>query len=93
MFLILSHEKFKNSHGITPQGPLLRKFSPNFHLKVKDCDFAHFWDDGAKGKNYHTRAIITRGLYTFYPLFEVHLRTATFGLISIQERFLIKSGL
>ena len=22
---------------------------------------------------YRTRAIITRGLYTFYPLFEVHL--------------------
>ena len=45
---------------------------------------------------YRTRAIITRGLYTFYPLFEVHLCTVTFGLmygISIQERFLIKSGL
>ena len=23
--------------------------------------------------NYRTRAIITRGSYTFYPLFEVHL--------------------
>ena len=23
---------------------------------------------------YHTRAIITRGLYTFYPLFEVQTR-------------------
>jgi hypothetical protein len=30
-------------------------------------------------KNYRTRAIITRGLYTFYPLFEVHLCTVTFG--------------
>ena len=30
---------------------------------------------------YHTRAIITRGLYTFYPLFEVYLCTVTFGLI------------
>ena len=30
---------------------------------------------------YRTRAIITRGLYTFYPLFEVHLCTVTFGLI------------
>ena len=28
---------------------------------------------------YRTRAIITRGLYTFYPLFEVHLCTVTFG--------------
>ena len=27
------------------------------------------------------RAIITRGLYTFYPLFEVHLCTVTFGLM------------
>ena len=30
---------------------------------------------------YRTRAIITRGLYTFYPLFEVHLFTVTFGLM------------
>ena len=30
---------------------------------------------------YRTRAIITRGLYTFYPLFEVHLCTVTFGLM------------
>ena len=27
------------------------------------------------------RAIIIRGLYTFYPLFEVHLCTVTFGLM------------
>ena len=32
-------------------------------------------------KNYRTRAIITRGLYTFYPPFEVHLCTVTFGLM------------
>ena len=30
---------------------------------------------------YRTRTIITRGLYTFYPLFEVHLCTLTFGLM------------
>ena len=30
---------------------------------------------------YRTRAIITRGLYTFYPLFEVHLCTVTFDLM------------
>ena len=30
---------------------------------------------------YRTRAIITRGLYTFYPLFEVHLCSVTFGLM------------
>ena len=37
---------------------------------------------GLKSKsNYRTRAIITRGLYTFYPLCEVHLCTVTFGLM------------
>ena len=30
---------------------------------------------------YRTRANISRGLYTFYPLFEVHLCTVTFGLM------------
>ena len=40
----------------------------------------------AKYKNsnriiYRTRAIITRGLYTFYPHFEVHLCTVTIGLM------------
>ena len=30
---------------------------------------------------YRTRAIITRGLYTFYPLFKVDLCTVTFGLM------------
>ena len=30
---------------------------------------------------YRTRAIITRGLYIFYPLFEAHLCTVTFGLM------------
>ena len=30
---------------------------------------------------YRTRAIITRGLYSFYPLFEVHLCTVTFDLM------------
>ena len=46
---------------------------------------------------YRTRAIITRGLYTFYPLFEVHLCTVTFGLmygqnsraVSNQERVIV----
>ena len=28
-------------------------------------------------QSYRTRAIITRGLYIFYPLFEVHLCTVT----------------
>ena len=30
---------------------------------------------------YRMRAIITRGLYTFNPLFELHLCTVTFGLM------------
>ena len=30
---------------------------------------------------YCTCAIITRGLYTFYPLFEVDLYTVTFGIM------------
>ena len=46
--------------------------------------------------NSRTRAIITRGLYTFYPLFEVQKRffkELFSGMVSIQEWFLIKSGL
>ena len=43
---------------------------------------------------YRTRAIITRGFYTFYSLFEDHLCTVTFGLlalcmVSIQERVIV----
>ena len=33
---------------------------------------------------YHTQAIITRGLYTFYQLFEVHL-----CMVGIQERVIV----
>ena len=51
--------------------------------------------------DYRTRAIITRGLYTFYPPFEVQkvfsrvffLKLLALCMVSIQERFLIKSGL
>ena len=50
---------------------------------------------------YQTCAIITRGFYTFYPLFEVQkrffkrlfLKILALCMVSIQERFLIKSGL
>ena len=43
---------------------------------------------------YRTRAIITRGLYTFNPIFEVQKRVFSERcMVSIQERFLIKSGL
>jgi hypothetical protein len=46
---------------------------------------------------YRTRAIITSGLYTFYPLFKVYLYTVTFGLmygqysraVSNQERVIV----
>ena len=34
-----------------------------------------------KNLDYCTHAIMTSGLYTFYPLFEVHLCTVTFGLM------------
>jgi hypothetical protein len=52
-------------------------------------------------KGYRTRAIIIRGLYTFYHLFEVKkcffkvffLKILALCMVSIQERFLIKSGL
>ena len=48
------------------------------------------------------RAIITRGLYTFYPVFEGQKRLfkelffhkiLTLCMVSIQERVIIKSGL
>ena len=44
---------------------------------------------------YHMRANITRGLYTFHPLFEViyALWPLALCMVSIQERFLIKSVL
>ena len=35
----------------------------------------------SSGTRYRTRANIIRGLYTFYPLFEIHLCTVTFGLM------------
>ena len=44
-------------------------------------DFALKTIIGDFNANYRTRAIITRGLYTFYSLFEVHLCTVTFGLM------------
>ena len=48
--------------------------------------------------NYRTRAIINRGLYTFYPTFERQkrfLRSFFSKVLTlfIQERFQIKSGL
>ena len=50
--------------------------------------------------NYRTRTIITRGLYTFYPLFEVQkrfsrnifLKILALCMVGIQDRFLVKSG-
>ena len=47
--------------------------------------------------NYCTRAIITRGLYIFYSIFEDHCFFKevflSLCMVSIQEWFLIKSGL
>ena len=50
---------------------------------------------------YRMRVIITRGLYTFYPFFGVQkrffkvffLKVPALCMVSIQERFPIKSGL
>ena len=43
---------------------------------------------------YRTRAIITRGLYTFYPLVKSkNVFSRGLCMVSIQERFLIKSGI
>ena len=55
---------------------------------------------GGKGQiltDQFTRSIITRGLYTFYPLFEVNVCTVTFGhmygqysrAVSNQERVIM----
>ena len=51
---------------------------------------------------YCKRTIITRGLYIYYPIFEVHFfvfkefffhKILFLGIVSIQARFQIKSGL
>ena len=51
---------------------------------------------------YHTRAIITRGWYIFYPIFEDHFfvfkefffqKMLALCMVSTQERFVFKSGL
>ena len=52
-------------------------------------------------EDYRTRAIIIHGLYTFYPRFEVQtcfftgifLEILALCMVSIQEQFLIKSGI
>jgi hypothetical protein len=56
--------------------------SKGLSMWVLQCLFT-FWNITISdcNSNYRTRAIITRGLYTFYPLFEVHLCTVTFGLM------------
>ena len=46
---------------------ILRKCTPTFPLSTSTY--------------IRTHATKTRGLYTFYPLFEVHLCTVTFGLM------------
>ena len=53
----------------------------------------NFWSDS----DYRTRAIITRGLYTFYPIFEDQKRflrsffgkILTLRMVSIQERVIV----
>ena len=43
--------------------------------------FRNKWRSNPFDNQILMRAIITRGLYTFYPLFEVHLCTVNFGLM------------
>ena len=72
---------------IGPCAPFVNGFLPNtFCLNIAGLSLEGglrelFKILGFKINIYRTRAIITRGLYTFYPLFEVHLFTVTFGLM------------
>ena len=59
------------------------------HLQVLRVESYHSID--FKKSAYRTRALITRGLYTFYPIFEGQKHFLS--MVSIQERFQIKSGL
>ena len=54
--------------------------SKDFQMLV-NCERSGKKNIGKISTYYRTRAIITRGLYTFYPRFEVHLCTVTFGLM------------
>jgi hypothetical protein len=58
----------------------LRGQNPCLHINFEGFTPSTIDNDSLKQK-YRMRAIITRGLYTFYPLFEVHLCTVTFGLM------------
>ena len=78
----ISYSKCFNWHRIL-------KLSSNF-----GCLFTFCYLDGINSIKTdlhtirHTLALITRDLYTFYPLFELHLCTVTFGLVWI----VFKSG-
>ena len=61
----------------------LKYWTKTVQKQVEILKFIHFI--------YRTRAIITRGLYTFYPLYV--LWPLALCMVCIQERFLIKSGL
>ena len=60
---------------------------------TKFCHTVERWKDRSKldglGSIYRTHAIITHGLYTFYPLFEVHLSCHTHicNIYEIADRF------
>ena len=60
--------------------PALSVLQTYFRISLQPI-FSTFSNFFKKKNIYRTRAIITRGLYTFYPLFEVHLCTVTFGLM------------
>ena len=74
--------------------------SLDYNVDHKNLDFLHVFQSTTSIPYAH-HYIATRGLYTFYPLFEVQkrflrgffLKILALCLVSIQERFLIKSEL
>ena len=80
-----------------------KRFSMVFFLKIMASSMVYkqFKSNSLIEWVYRMRTIVTRGLYTFYPLFDVQkrfsrdffLKILALCMVSIQERFQIKSGL
>ena len=75
---LASHQNvFEDAHSYATCMQRLISFHKKDGFKVEKCqNFVKSFQAINR-----TRAIITRGLYTFYPLFAVHLCTVTFGLM------------
>ena len=59
----------------------VRKHIVLFHEIASFWNYVQLISNDSSESEYSTRTIITRGLNTFYPLFEVHLCTVTFSLM------------